>query len=66
MKHLTSRELLYLEDAGKLFESIAKTCDFAASSAVDPQFKAYLQALGKEHKQWMSAIAEKGQNALIQ
>jgi len=66
VKHLTSRELLYLEDAGKLFESIAKTCDFAASSAVDPQFKAYLQALRKEHKQWMSATAEKGQNALIQ
>ena len=66
MKNLTSRELLYLEDAGKLFESIAKTCDFAASSAVDPQSKAYLQALGKEHKQWMAATAEKGQKALIQ
>jgi hypothetical protein len=66
VKNLTSRELLYLEDAGKMFESIAKTCDFAASSAVDPQFKAYLQTLGKEHKQWMSATAEKGQNALVQ
>ena len=44
MTNLTSRELLYLEDTGKLFESIAKTCDFAASSAVDPQFKAYLLA----------------------
>ncbi|HHY44921.1 MAG TPA: hypothetical protein GX512_04335 [Firmicutes bacterium] len=66
MKNPTSRELMYLEDAGKLFESIAKTCDFAASSAVDPQFKAYLQALGKEHKQWMSATAEKDQKALIQ
>ncbi|HHY75535.1 MAG TPA: hypothetical protein GX500_01985 [Firmicutes bacterium] len=66
MKNLTSRELLYLEDAGKLFECVAKVCDFAASNAVDPQFKAYLQALGKEHKQWMAATAEKGQEALVQ
>jgi hypothetical protein len=55
-----------LEDTGKIFECIAKTCDFAASGAVDPQFKAYLQTLGKEHKQWMSATAEKGQKALVQ
>jgi hypothetical protein len=66
VKNLTARELLYLEDTGKIFECIAKTCDFAASGAVDPQFKAYLQTLGKEHKQWMSATAEKGQKALVQ
>jgi hypothetical protein len=55
MHHLTSKELLYLEDMSSLFESIAKNCDYAASSAVDPRLKSYCQSLGNEHKQWLSA-----------
>ncbi|MDP4093871.1 MAG: hypothetical protein Q8920_10965 [Bacillota bacterium] len=57
MNNLTSRELLYLEDMSKLFESISKTCDSAASSAIDPQFKSLLQSMSNEHKQWISATA---------
>lgn len=57
MHHYTARELLYLEDMSSLFESIAKNCDFAANSAVDPQFKSYLQSLGNDHRQWISSSA---------
>jgi hypothetical protein len=55
MHHLTTRELLYLEDISSLFESIAKNCDYAAGGAVDPQLKTYCQSLSNEHKQWLSA-----------
>lgn len=55
MHHLTTRELLYLEDLSKLFEAIAKNSSFAAQNAVDPQLKSYLQSLEQEHKQWISA-----------
>jgi hypothetical protein len=55
MHHYTTRELLYLEDMSSLFESIAKNCDYAAGSAVDPQLKSYCQSLGSEHRQWLSA-----------
>lgn len=34
MHHLTTRELLYLEDMSSLFESIAKNCDYAAGGTV--------------------------------
>jgi hypothetical protein len=55
MHHLTTRELLYLEDMSSLFESIAKNCDYAAGSVVDPHLKSYCQSLSNEHRQWVSA-----------
>ncbi|HHW39678.1 MAG TPA: hypothetical protein GXX19_00740 [Syntrophomonadaceae bacterium] len=55
MHHLSTRELLYLEDASKMFESIAKMSDFAAQNAVDPQLKSYMQSLAQEHRQWIQA-----------
>lgn len=57
MHHFTPRELLYLEDMSSMFESITKNCGFAASGAVDPQFKSYVQSLGNEHKSWISSTA---------
>jgi len=57
VEQLTTRELLYLEDMSKLFESIAKTCDTAAQQAVDPEFKAYLQSIANERRQWIAATA---------
>jgi len=57
MNHLSTRELLYLEDVSKMFESISKTCTFAASSAVDPQFKSLLQSMAQENRQWITATA---------
>ncbi len=60
MHHLTTRELLYLEDMSKLFKSIAKNSEFAAQSAVDPQIKSYMESLAQEHRQWISTT-----NALV-
>lgn len=63
MHHLTTKELLYLEDMSKLFDSIAKNCEFAANIAADPQLKSHMQSVAKEHQQWISAttaIVNKG------
>jgi hypothetical protein len=57
MNSLTTRELLFLEDDSKLFESIVKNCSFAANSAVDPEFKSFVQSVANEHKQWIMATA---------
>ncbi len=57
VNNLTTRELLFLEDVTKMFEAISKNCDFAASSAVDPQFKSLMQTLSSEHKHWISTTA---------
>lgn len=57
MNQLTTRELLYLEDMSKMFESISKNCDFASSAAVDPQLKSLLQSISQERKQWISATS---------
>lgn len=57
MNQLSTRELLYLEDVCKMFESVAKTCEFAAGAAVDPNFKSYLQSMRQEHMQWISTTA---------
>jgi hypothetical protein len=46
-----------MEDMSSLFESIAKNCDFAASQAIDPQFKSYLQSLGNDHRSWISSTS---------
>jgi hypothetical protein len=63
---LTTRELLYLEDMSKMFESIAKTCDTAAQNAVDPQFRAYLQAIANERRQWIAATASIAKSSPVQ
>jgi hypothetical protein len=55
MNQLTTRELLYLEDMCKLFESTMKNCNFASNNAVDPEFKAFMLALATEHRQWIDA-----------
>lgn len=55
MHHISTKELLYLEDASKMFESIAKMSQTAAQNAVDPQLKSYMQSIAEEHKQWIQA-----------
>ncbi|WP_010249284.1 hypothetical protein [Acetivibrio cellulolyticus] len=57
MNQLTTRELLYLEDICKLFESTMKNCNFASNSAVDPEFKSFMQSMVTEHNQWITATA---------
>lgn len=57
MSQLTTRELLYLEDMCKLFESTMKNSSFASGSAVDPEFKSFMQSMVTEHKQWITATA---------
>lgn len=66
MNNLTTRELLYLEDATKIFETISKNCDFAANNAVDPQFKSFMQTMSSEHKQWISSTATLVTNKKVQ
>ncbi|MGE5416060.1 MAG: hypothetical protein ACM3UZ_04730 [Acidobacteriota bacterium] len=57
MANLSTRELLYLEDASKLFESIDKTCKHAASEVTDPQVKSLIQSMSSEHKKWIQDSA---------
>ena len=45
MHHLTTRELLYLEDMSSLFESIAKNADYAAGGAVESPTQILLPVL---------------------
>lgn len=66
MNQLTTRELLYLEDTSKLFESIVKNCNFAANTAVDPEFKALVQSISTERKQWILATTAIVNNDKIQ
>ncbi len=55
--NLTTRELLYLEDVSKLFESIQKNCNRGAQSSTDPQVKSLLQSLAQDHQQWTQTIS---------
>jgi hypothetical protein len=55
--NLTTRELLYLEDLTKLFESINKNCSRGMQSTNDPQVKSLLQGLAQDHQQWMESIS---------
>lgn len=54
---LTTRELLYLEDITKLFESVNKNCTRGAQSTDDPQVRALLQGLSQDHQQWMKSVS---------
>ncbi|MDD4599694.1 hypothetical protein SDC9_04198 [bioreactor metagenome] len=55
--NLTTRELLYLEDLTKLFESVDKNCSRGIQTSNDPQVKSLLQGLSQDHKQWMQSIS---------
>ncbi|MGE5396766.1 MAG: hypothetical protein ACM3MK_04440 [Chitinophagales bacterium] len=57
MSQLSSRELLFLEDASKLFESIDKTCQHATSEITDSQIKSLMQSISSEHRQWIQSSA---------
>jgi hypothetical protein len=57
MNQLSTRELLYLEDASKLFESIDKTCQHALTEVTDPQIKSILSSHNNAHKQWIQSSA---------
>lgn len=66
MNQLTTRELLYLEDICKLFEATMENCSFASNSAVDPEFKSFMQTMVTEHKQWITATASIVNNTNLQ
>lgn len=55
--NLTTRELLYLEDLAKLFESINKNCTNGTQSSNDQQVKALLQGLSQDHQQWIQSVS---------
>ncbi len=57
MNQFSTRELLYLEDTSKLFDSIDKTCKHAISEVTDPQIKSMLASLNSTHKQWIQSTA---------
>lgn len=55
--NLTTRELLYLEDLTKLFESANKNCNRGMQTTTDPQVRTLLQGLSQDHQQWMQSIS---------
>ena len=55
--NLTTRELLYLEDLTKLFESINKNCSRGMQTSNDPQVQTILQQLSQDHQQWIQTSA---------
>ncbi len=57
MNQLSTRELLYLEDSSKLFESIQKTCNHAMQECADPQVKNLIQSMSGPHRQWIQSSA---------
>lgn len=60
--NLTTRELLYLEDLAKLFESIDKNCSRGMQNTSDQQVRAILQQLSQDHQQWLQTSANLIQN----
>jgi hypothetical protein len=55
--NLSTRELLYLEDVAKLFESVNKNCSRGIQTSTDPQFKALMQSLKQDHSTWISSVS---------
>lgn len=53
MNQLSTKELLYLEDAGKILDSIDKTCQHALSEITDSQLKSMISSMNSAHKQWI-------------
>lgn len=60
--NLTTRELLYLEDLAKMFESVNKNCTRGMQNTNDPQVKNVLQGLSQDHQQWLQMTATLVQN----
>ncbi|NLV17147.1 MAG: hypothetical protein GXY50_08080 [Syntrophomonadaceae bacterium] len=57
MTQISTKELLYLEDTSKLFDSIEKTCQHASSEVTDPQIRSLLTSMNSTHKQWIRSSA---------
>lgn len=55
--NLTTRELLYLEDLTKLFESVNKNCNRGMQATNDSQVKTLFQGLAQNHQQWMQSVS---------
>jgi hypothetical protein len=55
--NLSTRELLFLEDTAKLFESISKNCNRGIQMTTDPQLKGLLQNLKQDHDAWVTSIS---------
>lgn len=60
--NLSTRELLYLEDLAKLFESVNKNCSHGIQTTIDPQVRSVLQGLSQDHQQWLQTTARLVQN----
>lgn len=60
--NLTTRELLYIEDLAKLFESINKNCSRGVQTTSDPMVKTVLQQLSQDHRGWLQTSAKLIQN----
>jgi len=54
---LSTRELLYLEDVAKLFESVDKNCHTGMQMSNDSQLKSLLQSISQDHHHWISSIS---------
>lgn len=52
---ISTRELLYLEDTSKIFDTIQKTCQHAMTEVTDSQIKSMLQDMSTQHKQWIQS-----------
>jgi|CZCB01.1.fsa_nt_gi hypothetical protein len=55
VNQFSTRELLYLEDTGKLFDTINKTCQHALMEVTDPQIKSLISSMNNAHKQWIQS-----------
>ena len=51
MAQFSSRELLFLEDMSKLFESIEKNIRHAKTEVTDQQILSMLNSMSQEHRQ---------------
>lgn len=55
--NLSTRELLYLEDLAKLFESVNKNCSRGMQMTTDQQVRTVLQGLSQDHQQWLQTTS---------
>ncbi|MDR3271207.1 MAG: hypothetical protein LBT32_06860 [Peptococcaceae bacterium] len=54
---LSTKELLYLEDVARLFESTGKVCTQVAQVSQDPQGKQIAQSIQQDYQPWISGIS---------
>lgn len=55
MSQFTTRELLYMEDMSKLFESIEKNIRHARTEVNDQQIMSMLNTMSQEHRSWIQS-----------